>query len=407
MQLIAKVKQAWASGSLWPSARRYLAIRIWRPVEVTLGYARLPSEARRLDVTSGLVDHRTSPSHVRSNPEHLRRIAAAYRAAKAAEPHASDAYRIRGIWAQILATNFSNLISAANADDLSSLGALLEDHYRERFTSGMGGDELSRTRGLLGRWYIKYVWNTYFQRLRELGFDPARDQLSFPYIGNPAGAVYQGSVLTLETLRHIYHATEIVDVLRGVERPTIVEIGGGLGGQALQVLQRLPGAAYRIFDIPEVAIVSSYLLLSAFPSASVRLFGEGPVVGDYDIGVFPTFAADELADHSVDLFYNSASFSEMDARSTRAYLAVIERACRRYFMHDNHDEVFTFTSPDRSISTNLIGSRLVPCQNRFKRLYKKPRVHQLPEDRGIVHFQYLYERLTPAPKEAEVSTSGR
>jgi hypothetical protein len=65
-------------------------------------------------------------------------------------------------------------------------------------------------------------------------------------------------------------------------------------------------------------------------------------------------------------------------------------------MHDNHDEVFTFRSPDGSISTNLIGSRLVPDHHRFKRLYKKPRVHGLPEDRGIVHFQYLYERLTPA-----------
>ena len=208
MHLITKVKQAWTSGSLWWRARRYMAIRIWRPVEVVFGYARLPSEARKLDLTSGLADHRALPSHVRSQPEHLRRLMAAYRSAKRAEVDAPDAYRIRGVWADFLAVNFSQIMSAANAEDLATFGALLEDHYRERFTSGMGGDELKRTRGLFGRWYTSTVWNTYFQRLRELGFDPARDHLMFPYIGNPAGPVYQGSVLTLETLRHIYHATE-------------------------------------------------------------------------------------------------------------------------------------------------------------------------------------------------------
>src|SRR5262245_34782938 len=119
MRFVERVRHAWASGSLWPRARRYLWIRISRPIEVLLGYPLLPSEARRLEVKSGRADHRASPAHLRSNPEHLRRITAAYIAAKRAESTAPGSYRIHGIWAEILKTNFEELISAANSGDLS------------------------------------------------------------------------------------------------------------------------------------------------------------------------------------------------------------------------------------------------------------------------------------------------
>ena len=43
---------------------------------------------------------------------------------------------------------------------------------------------------------------------------------------------------------------------------------------------------------------------------------------------------------------------------------------------------------------SVIGSKLVPDVSRFKRLFKKPRVFFLPEDRleGFVSYEYLYER---------------
>ena len=153
---------------------------------------------------------------------------------------------------------------------------------------------------------------------------------------------------------------------------------------------------YLIFDIPEVASISSFFLLSAFPDKHIRLYGEGaisPCASDeYDLAIFPHFAINQLPDLSVDLFYNSCSFSEMDRTSSREYLSIIERACRRYFMHDNHDTVFEFKYPDGSSSVNEIGSRLIPNTVTFKRVFKKPCVHGLPEDRGIVQYEYLYEK---------------
>ena len=86
----------------------------------------------------------------------------------------------------------------------------------------------------------------------------------------------------------------------------------------------------------------------------------------------------------------------MDGNSSREYLAIIERACRKYFLHDNHDSTFIFKNPDGSISQNVIGSKLIPNRALFKRLYKKPRVHGLPEDRSFIHYEYLYERMGAA-----------
>ena len=153
-----------------------------------------------------------------------------------------------------------------------------------------------------------------------------------------------------------------------------------------------------MFDIPEVAAISSYFLLSSFPNKKVRLFGEGLISADsyeeYDVAVFPHFSINQLSDSSVDLFYNSCSFSEMDGDSSNEYLSIIQRVGCKYFMHDNHDTVLEFKNPDGSISLNVIGSKLTPDPALFKRVYKKPRVHGLPEDRSFVHFEYLYERIS-------------
>ena len=84
----------------------------------------------------------------------------------------------------------------------------------------------------------------------------------------------------------------------------------------------------------------------------------------------------------------------MDSESSREYLSIIERVGRKYFMHDNHDAIFEFKNPDGSTSSNIIGSELIPDSELFQRVYKKPRVHGLPEDRSFVHYEYLYERIS-------------
>jgi hypothetical protein len=393
-----KIREARANGTLVTRTRRYLAIMVRRPCEVVAGYARLSTADRRLNVDDGFADHRDDQRHHRSKPEHLERIVAAYKAAKLAQRDAAAPFAIRGIWAEWISVHYEELIAALNEEDLTALGRLLNNLFRDRCTAGAGGyDHYVRYRSPLGRPYIKYVWSGYRDKLVGLGFDP-RD-VSFPDVGNPAGVKIDDRVISIDTLRHAYHAVEMRELLRDVRGAVCVEIGAGLGGQPYQAV-RIAGeqiSKYLVFDIPEVAVLSSYFLLSALPECRIRLFGEGPVSTapgeEYDIAVLPHFAITQLADSSIDLFYNSCSFSEMDGTSSRAYLSVIERACRRYFLHTNHDVVFTFTNADGTTSTNTIGSDLVPDPASFKRIYKKPRVHGLPEDRAFVQYEYLYQKF--------------
>jgi len=383
-QLYLKAKSAWASGTLNERAKRFLKTQIVRFFEVSGGYIALRKGDRNLDLKTGFSSH---PNNHRSDPAHLRRVINAYKASKRAQP-LDGPFQVRGIWEEWITVHYGTLISALEREDISLLSQLLENLYREKFTSGTGGyDNYLQYRSLFGKAYIRYVWSRYRDKLTALDFDLRK--LSFPCVGNPVGVFYNDQVISIETLRHAYHAVEISELLRDLPDAVVVEIGGGLGGEAYQAVQR-GISKYSVFDIPEVAIISSYFLLSAFPDKRVRLFGED---SDYDIRVLPHFAIAQLPASSVDLFYNSCSFSEMDENSSREYLAVIERACRKYFMHDNHDSTLIFKNSDGTISQNVIGSQLIPTGTLFKRIYKKPRVHGLPEDRSFVHYEYLYERI--------------
>lgn len=397
-QLYARIQRARSSGTLWEKSRRLLAISVSRSVEVLIGYMCLSRSDRSLNLRDGFIDHRRARYHVRSSPDHLRRIITAYKASKQAQRQAPLPFQIRGLWDGWISRNYEDLISALETENISYLSDLLENLYREQFTTGTGGyDNYVRYRTLLGSFYIKYVWCKYRDRLLALDFDLRA--IDFPWVGNPAGVFASEKIITIDTLRHAYHALEICELLRDLPDANIVEIGGGLEGLAYQAVRMnvRQRSKYVVFDIPEVAAVSSYFLLSALPDKRLRLFGEGRVSVDsseeYDVAVFPHFAITQLPDTSVDLFYNSCSFSEMDGVSAREYLSIIERACRKYFLHDNHDTVYQFREPDGSTSVSVIGSQLIPNLTLFKRVFKKPRVHGLPEDRSFVHFEYLYERV--------------
>ncbi len=393
-----KILRAWASGTLLEKSTRFLSTRISRPFEVLAGFLLLSTADKKLNVRDGFSDHRQRPDHRRSNPEHIQRIMAAYKKAKQAQEHAPQALQVRGLWSEWISVNYGKLIAVLEAGDAEQLSAMLENLFREPCTIGAGGyDSYLRYKSLLGSLYIKYVWSKYRNCLLSMDLDP-RD-VDFPNVGNQTGVYLDRKIISIETLRHAYHAVEMRNLLTDVPGAVCVEIGAGLGGQAFQSLQigKNQISKYILFDIPEVAVLSSYFLLSAFPEKNIRLFGEGEISTSpdeaFDVAVFPHFCIQQLEDKSVDLFYNSCSFSEMDGASSREYLKVIEKSCRRYFLHDNHDVRLEFKETDGSISTNVIGSELLPDPALFKRIYKKPRVHGLPEDRPFIQYEYLYERI--------------
>ena len=392
-----KIIRSYKSGTLTNRVIQFIWIRIRTYFLVLKEYYGLSESYRNLNLVDGFKDHRNKKYHHQSNQEHIQRIINAYKESKKHQLSASKAFAVEGLWDEWIDVNYQYLINALETENISKLSSIFENLFRESCTIGTGGyDNWIRYQSLFGKLYLKSVWSNYEKKLLSLPI--GKNDLIFPNVGNPAGVLKNGNIISIETLRHAYHAVSIKQLFQNRKDLICVEIGGGLGGQGYQTMNICNNniSRYLLFDIPEVATLSSYMMLSAFPNKKIRLFGEGPIsVSDnnYDIGIFPHYSISELRELSVDLFYNSCSFSEMDEKSSTEYLSVINKCCRKYFMHDNHDKTFIFKNNDGTESKNIIGSDLVPDKSKFKRIYKKPRVHGLPEDKSYIHHEFLYERI--------------
>jgi putative sugar O-methyltransferase len=362
-------------------------------------YLHLNPADRHLRITSGLADHRR-PGSVRSAGDRriAERICAAYRLSKRDEPKAKKPYQVRGLWAEMIKVNYGPLMEAVTRSDIDAVCSLLENFSREQFAVGTGAgydDYVHYRTSILGGQYVKAVWCEYRDALLGSGFDLSK--IRFPSVGNPFGVPLNGDIIQIETLRHALYASTIAHLLSDLDSPVIVEIGGGFGGQAFQVVTQCleggrPVQKYLDYDIPEVQIVASYFLLKALPASDIRLYGEGGETTEFTIGLFPHFAIESLGDMSADLVFNSHSFSEMASEASQNYLAVCTRICRKYFLHVNHETPLVYKEADGTITRNLLGSQMVPDPGLFKRVYKFPRLVQRPEDRFDTSFEYLYER---------------
>lgn len=397
---LTKLKKAWADGTFKERVSRKIVTGAKTKIGAVKNYAALEKTDRKLSINEGFADHR---AEVDLNEEKIiiERIIAAYQLAKKDWENAPAQFQIRGLWAEWIEVNYGNLLAAINEKDIEKASEILQNFGREQFAVGTGSsyDDLVHYKtSFVGAAYVKTVWCDYRDKLVDSGFDLSR--ITHPNIGNPAGFQINDSIIPTETLRHAHNGFAITNLLQDVQKPVIMEIGGGFGGQAFQTIYQLgengsPIGKYFDFDIPEVQIVVSYFLLKAFPKLKIRLYGEGEISTgeDFEIGIFPHFTIDRIAELSVDLVFNSNSFAEMDETASKHYLTVANRVCRRYFLHINHEIRFVFSYPDGSESRNALGSELVPDAAKFKRIFKRPRLFERPEDKPFKSFAYLYERI--------------
>jgi putative sugar O-methyltransferase len=396
---LQKLYTAWQRGTLVEKVSRKLSMSVYVPLRVTRDYLKLPAQDRSLAIDDGFADHRSNPRFVPATDEVVHRVVQAYQRAKADEKDMPVAMQVRGLWREWIEINYGSLMAALRQADTQRLKQLFDNYNREGFAIGTGAgyDDYVRYKvSAMARPYVCAVWSAYRDRLLAKGRTLSRIQ--HPMIGNPAGVPFDGTILQIDTLRHAYNAATITELLTGAANPTIVEIGGGFGGQAHQLLSSEfhPGR-YLLFDIPEVAAVCSFFLLTALPERRVCLYGEGAVSAvagaEYDVGIFPHFAIAELEERSVDLVFNAHSFAEMNAATCLAYLDVVNHVCRRYFLHINHDTRLVTHEPDGTRSVNMPGSDTIPDEGRFRRVHQRPYPLTRPEDRPFRVVEHLFERV--------------
>lgn len=219
--------------------------------------------------------------------------------------------------------------------------------------------------------------------------------LVFPHAGNPWGVVIDGVLAAPQSYRFHHQASRALDLVADVDRPVVLEIGGGFGGMAM-MLHRLAGRplTYVDLDLPETLTLAAYYLLAAQPHLRVLLHDpteplDRGATDDHDVVLAANFAIEGLTGHPVHLFLNAFSLSEMPAAVIANYLGRVQALAPRYILHNNVDraDVVNRGHP------RTPGSRFPIDPAAYKRLYRQ-----------FDHFQghdgdyreFLYERRSDA-----------
>lgn len=131
----------------------------------------------------------------------------------------------------------------------------LKDTSRLRFTTGDDRVDLTRFQRHMYRLYVCFVWTI----MTGLDRHKLRARVREPEVGNPFPVRYFGRLLSQDLATSIIECNVLADLVQGVAKPRIAEIGAGYGRVAHTYLSTTPGQ-YFIFDIPPALGVAQWYL---------------------------------------------------------------------------------------------------------------------------------------------------
>jgi len=132
---------------------------------------------------------------------------------------------------------------------------------------------------------------------------------------------------------HLQYCSMFADATRYIsfyERSTICELGPGMGRNIEVMAHLLPGATFLVFDIaPQLYVSNSYLQAvfgsRVIPYRDAVSLKPGPDQIKGQIIIMPSWKVPEWASCKIDVFWNSASFQEMEPEVVRNYLGLVSQ----------------------------------------------------------------------------------
>lgn len=172
-----------------------------------------------------------------------------------------------------------------------------------------------------------------------------------PYRGEYGLATPRG-VVSFRVPQAIYQAWRIARLLDGVERPRVLEIGGGLGRTAYYA--RAFGVRdYAIVDIPVSSLAQGYFLGRVLGPEAVALYGEQ---GGADAIKLLSPAEFMQGGERYDLIVNVDSLTEIGRQAADEYWQQIRARAERFLSINHEANEFTVTeliAPTRSSRTPI------------------------------------------------------
>lgn len=298
---------------------------------------------------------------------------------KARQSTVPPAYLPAPAWASVLDDEWSGPRGWLEAGDVTAFEGFLRNFFRNGGISGLWGnrrmfddfaspphcwsdlDRLAMFVKQFGAW-----------RREVPGGD--LDDLDEVRVGNPWGYDVDGRLVVEPTFEYHTLALRIRDLVAGVARPIILEIGGGFGGLARQILRLVPGVRYIGLDLPENVVIQSWYLTRSLPDRRINFgAGEGanrPDLGETDALILPNWALADLHLTRLDAVVNVHSFGEMDYGTLDTYFTEIVRLRPEWVFHENlgsprRDGIYGISSVEYP---PLHGYRLVAsCESRWPR----------------------------------------
>jgi hypothetical protein len=207
----------------------------------------------------------------------------------------------------------------------------------------------------------------------------------------PFGVVApNGKIVNLDINRYQEVVTNLhlTGVLRWLgskpQRPVICEIGGGFGGLALQLAQRVPDCIYVLVDLPEILFLAgAYLATNALARSEIRLFDAGePLAFDHSRGKKVTFVLVPHTDYErlpaldFDLAINTLSMQEMGQESVDGYVAFLKKRLEGVFYASNWSKHVANDALTRTIDETLAASFEVTPESSVYRSWRNRKKFQ-------------------------------
>jgi putative sugar O-methyltransferase len=175
--------------------------------------------------------------------------------------------------------------------------------------------------------------------------------LQEPLLGDPIAMEVGGRRVSQDICNSYLEYAYFVDVVAGIERPVIAEIGGGYGRLFYVIATLMAGKSKRLImiDIPPALHLSQWYLSSLFPD--LRIFMWRPFedyvdvaaqIENSDIAFLLPHQLQLLPDRSIDLLINISSFQEMNLKQIHRYYELIDVKARNFYtkqwLHWNNPE---------------------------------------------------------------------
>jgi hypothetical protein len=183
---------------------------------------------------------------------------------------------------------------------------------------------------------LKMAWTLYRHRpfrLTELDSNLVGQPTTYDLPAQLCGSTVH---MTEAQLRYLYYRRQLTEALGG-SLSTVLEIGGGYGGLAAELLQRMNIGRYYLVELPESVPLAYFYLRASFDCpVQVLSTPEDPVDPAARIIILPAWKLQSITE-PISLLINTMSFQHMMPESVRFYLAQADRLQARHLYLVNRD----------------------------------------------------------------------